>query len=256
MTAPVPPPTDLKSTLEEMRASVAARARRNGIAGAIQEAIVALLSVLLSMLDDYRAGRLPPIAPVAAPAGGGVGVQAATTPTAQPVPVIPAQSPGQARGGIRRVGQHLAEPALQALPGRCSGNGAHWIPACAGMTGTHYSSGSFASGFRAVHEAATHTQPVPVIPAQAGIQRVGRRLAEPVSHARSGGAAGKPGLTGTADFPLRASRRPPRCKITTDCDRAQGPFFKNASAGEGTGAALSFQRQNNTATAQSCSIFS
>jgi hypothetical protein len=67
--------TDLKSTLEEMRASVAARGARKGFAvragltGAIEEAFLRLLTVLLAILEDFRAGRLARMAPVGEVAG-------------------------------------------------------------------------------------------------------------------------------------------------------------------------------------------
>jgi hypothetical protein len=68
MTAVPPPPTDLKSALEEMRASMVAEGVRTGLAGAIQKGILRLLSVLLTLVADFRAGRLP--APAAADAPG------------------------------------------------------------------------------------------------------------------------------------------------------------------------------------------
>ena len=71
MTAAPPTHTDLKSTLEGLRASVAAQGARRGLTGAIQEALLGLFSVLLAILEDFRAGRLAPIAPVAELAGEG-----------------------------------------------------------------------------------------------------------------------------------------------------------------------------------------
>ena len=83
------PTTDLKDTLEEMRASVAARGARKGLRGAIQEAIFSLLEVLLGLLADFRAGRLAPVAEDAAD-GGDCTV---AHPTARPTGSILGSSP-------------------------------------------------------------------------------------------------------------------------------------------------------------------
>jgi hypothetical protein len=69
------PATDLKDTLEELRASVAARGARKGLRGTIQEAILGFLETLLALLQDFRAGKLVPAAPGAREvrgSGGGI----------------------------------------------------------------------------------------------------------------------------------------------------------------------------------------
>jgi hypothetical protein len=65
MTTAAAPPTDLKDTLDEMRASVAARGARKGLQGKIQAAILDFLDVLMRLLMEFRAGGLAPLAPVA-----------------------------------------------------------------------------------------------------------------------------------------------------------------------------------------------
>jgi hypothetical protein len=61
--------TDLKDTLEEMRASMAGQEAGAGLAGALQEALLALLSLLMKLLADFRAGKLVPPAPGPGDAG-------------------------------------------------------------------------------------------------------------------------------------------------------------------------------------------
>ena len=85
MTAAPPTHTDLKSTLEEMRASVAAEGARKGFTGAILEAFLGILSVLLAMLEDFRAGEFARPAPAAVEAGDG----AVAYPSPRPSPSGP-----------------------------------------------------------------------------------------------------------------------------------------------------------------------
>src|SRR6516164_1413635 len=91
-----PPPADRKHTLEEMRASVAARGARKGIRGAIQKAILGFLEAFLALLADFRAGKLAPIAPAAEGAVRGLD---STVPPPPPSVRFAAQAPAEAGEG-------------------------------------------------------------------------------------------------------------------------------------------------------------
>src|SRR5215472_12237189 len=99
MTAVPSAPTDLKTALEEMRASVAARRTRTRVGEAIQEAILGLLNTLMAILEDLRAGRLAPVAPVAEAAGKGAVARPAPADAASADP-SPQPSPARGEGGL------------------------------------------------------------------------------------------------------------------------------------------------------------
>ena len=112
MTDPAPRPTDLKDTLEDMRAAMAVQGARKGLAGTIEGAILKLLEVLLTILVDFRAGRLAALAAEEARAGRGceetpsesvpTPFESAPTPSeSAPTPALPRRAGEGACGGVR-----------------------------------------------------------------------------------------------------------------------------------------------------------
>jgi hypothetical protein len=108
MTNPLPSPTSrLGSTLEGMRAAIAAEGPRKGLAGKLQDAILMLLKALVTLLAEFRAGTLAPHGAVA-PHGAATarGAVAAGAPGA--IGTCPAARPPAARSRARRSGKARA----------------------------------------------------------------------------------------------------------------------------------------------------
>ncbi len=114
--AAAPPRTDLKDTLEELRASVAARGARKGLRGAIQEAILGFLECLLALLADLRAGRLAAVAQERVDCGG----NHAPTPT---LPRLAGEGANGADAAVAcpspsRIGPHFRRQKRKPVPRR------------------------------------------------------------------------------------------------------------------------------------------
>jgi hypothetical protein len=116
MTDAAPTHTDLKSTLEDLRASVDAEGTSKGLAGMMQNAFLKLLEVVMAMLMDFRAGKLAPLVTMADDDAGEAGVTRAAA---------IAGEPAGSRSDSGRRGWWWPASWFQRHD---------WVPASAGMT--------------------------------------------------------------------------------------------------------------------------
>ena len=221
MTAAAPAPTDVKSTLEEMRAAVAARGVRTGLAGTIEDVFLRLLTMLLGILEDLRAGRLAAVADGVRDGGRG-----GMAPPLPPLVRSAAQSPARGEADVRR-GSGVESGEARAASGRAGADtpaGDDPSPSRCCGSGPGARPSLFLIG---LCPGSARWSPAPGQVARTTSTRLAFR----------------------PDGPMRAAFAALRRRV-------EGLFFKNGIAGAGISVALLLQRQNDVVAIRSESIFS
>ena len=119
MTDAAPSPTDrFSSTLEGMRAAIAAEGTSNGLTGKLLAAILGLLDTLMALLADLRAGRLAAPGPGAACAAS-TACAASAEPRLSPARrTSPSPRCGEGRGEVNAPAPSLPFAPSPAKRGR------------------------------------------------------------------------------------------------------------------------------------------